>query len=126
MHNNYRFLNRAKQTEIKQILIISNQIRQENDKQQEQNITIWTPPVNGVVYLDLADLVGLELWRAVVVNDADASHQLIRSEKHFEFKEVEKKEKVKETSGRAPPHRHCNCHGRLCDRVHGRGDERGL
>lgn len=27
-----------------------------------------------VNYLNLADLVGLKLWRAVVVNDADATH----------------------------------------------------
>lgn len=31
-----------------------------------------------IVYLDLADLVGLEFRRAVVVNDADASHQLLK------------------------------------------------
>lgn len=31
------------------------------------------------VYLDLADLVGLEFWRAVVVDDANASHQLAYS-----------------------------------------------
>lgn len=31
------------------------------------------------VYLDLADLIGLEFWRAVVVDDADASHQLANS-----------------------------------------------
>lgn len=33
------------------------------------------------VYLDLADLIGLEFRCAVMVNDANASHQLPNSER---------------------------------------------